>query len=295
MGSSDPSSDRRHPTRVTIDTRSSRATERIGGMLSPREATGVGDVYEEADLYAAAFAWPIDAEVDWLLSEAGAPRTVLEPFCGNARYAPAFAARGVAYWGLDLSAAMLARAPSGPGIRLVQADVREFRLPARFDLAWCPVNSIRHLREEADVLSHLRCVGRHLAREGRYVVELELVDHEGPWTEPDPSSGIWSVPQPGGSVVHASWRRQSCDRATRSCVERATFRHEREGRVLETVVHDFAMRMWTYDDLVRIVSSAGFRIDRAFRHEGDLSRPPVVASKALENTGENAYWFLAPA
>jgi SAM-dependent methyltransferase len=254
----------------------------------------VGDVYDEADLYSAAFAWSVDAEVDWLIRAARGPRTVLEPFCGSARYAPAFAARGVEYWGLDLSAAMLARGPRDPRIHLERADVRDFRLPVAFDLAWCPVNSIRHLTEEADARAHLDRVRRHLAPEGTYVVELELVDHDGPWTEPDPTSGIWAVPRPDGSVVHASWRRLRCDRAARTCLERATFRHVLDGRDLQTVVHDFTMRMWTREDWRRVVSAAGFRVDRVFRHAGEDDRPAVAPSAALENTGENAYWFLAP-
>ena len=44
---------------------------------------------------------------------------MLEPFCGHARYGPAFASRGVAYVGIDLAEPMLARVPKGEGITVL--------------------------------------------------------------------------------------------------------------------------------------------------------------------------------
>jgi SAM-dependent methyltransferase len=253
------------------------------------------DIYDEADLYSAAFRWPVEEEVDWLLAQAGQPTSVLEPFCGNARYATAFRARGVSYTGIDLSCEMLSRAPVGSGIRVVRADARTFELPGeRFPLAWCPVNSIRHLAEEAGVVAHLRSVRRHLAPGGALVLELELVNRDGPWTEPDPTSGVWSEPQPDGSVVHAVWRRESCSLPMRIALERATFRREIGGRVVQSVEHLYRMRIWTHDDLLSFAAATGLRVARIHRHLGPGDRPEVPLSPALENTGVNSYVWLTP-
>ena len=65
----------------------------------------------------AAFEWPIDDEVEWALSLVPGAARVLEPMCGTARYAEAFVARGVTYFGLDASAEMLERAPTGRTLR----------------------------------------------------------------------------------------------------------------------------------------------------------------------------------
>jgi SAM-dependent methyltransferase len=253
------------------------------------------DVYEEADLYCAAFSWPLDEEVDWLLRAVPGVRRVFEPFCGNARYGPLFAERGVEYHGLDLSASMLERAPKSEGIHVHLGDARTFRLAApRFELAWCPVNSVRHLISDDDVVRHLECVRSMLAPGGAYVLELELVDHDGPWTWRPEHGGDWAVPQPDGSVVQARWRRESCDRRRRTCRERATFRHVAEGAVREETEHLYEMRMWTMGDLLRLTSAAGLRISRAHLSDADLGRPEVAVSPAAVNDGQNRCWFLVP-
>ena len=60
-------------------------------------------IYDDPDLYCAAFPPPTDAEVDAVLRRVASPRSLLEPFCGHARLAEPIAARGVAYVGLDAS------------------------------------------------------------------------------------------------------------------------------------------------------------------------------------------------
>ncbi len=118
------------------------------------------DVYDEADLYCDAFSWSVEEEIDWLLRQHPKTGSVLEPFCGHARYAPGFASRGVAYVGFDIADSMLAKAPGGEGITVLRADARDFRIPHApprgFDLAWCPVNSLAHLTHEPDIIAHLR-------------------------------------------------------------------------------------------------------------------------------------------
>jgi SAM-dependent methyltransferase len=254
------------------------------------------DVYEEADLYCAAFSWPLEPEVEFLLGLVPGARTVLEPFCGNARYGPFFVERGVEYHGLDRSRTMLDRGAVGPGIRLHEADATAFDLPGvRFDLAFVPVNSIRHLTDEGAILSHLACVRRHLAPGGVYAVELELVDHDGPWTWRPEEGGEWEVPLPDGGSVHARWRRERCDRASRTCQERASFRHVAGGEALEEATHLYTMRMWTHDDLVRLTAAAGFRVREVHVAASDVRRVRTDLSRAAENDGQNRYYVLAPA
>jgi hypothetical protein len=250
------------------------------------------DVYEEADLYCAAFSWPLDREVDFLLGLVPGARTVLEPFCGNARYGPVVAARGVEYHGLDRSRSMLGRAPKGPRIVLHEADATDFDLGVRFDLVFTAINSVRHLTDERAILSHLDCVRRHLAPRGVYAVELELVDHDGPWTWRPEEGGEWEVDLPDGGRVAARWRRERCDRAARTCTERATFRHVVDGRTVEEATHLYTMRMWTYDDLRRLASASGFRIREAWQGDADSPRVLVPVSPSAANDGQNRYYVL---
>ncbi|MHC4413647.1 MAG: class I SAM-dependent methyltransferase [Planctomycetota bacterium] len=256
------------------------------------------NVYDEADLYCAAFTWSLEEEIDWLLAEHPRATNVLEPFCGHARYGPAFASRGVAYVGFDLAESMLARAPAGENITVVCADARDFQIaetpPGGFDLAWCPVNSLAHLTDEPEIVRHLRCVRRHLRPGGAYVVELALVHHDGPWQDPPGTENAWSVSQPDGSTVHAAWHRLDCDLVTRTCTERATFRRERGGQVLSEISSLYTMRMWCCADLARIASEAGLDLaNRAIAHRDYEPGPAVELSPKLENNGLNYYFCLS--
>lgn len=84
------------------------------------------------------------AEVDFLLEELGlAPGgSMLDVGCGTGRHAVELARRGYEVTGLDLSAAMLARArgraeAAGVRVELVEADATRFSFEARFDAAVC--------------------------------------------------------------------------------------------------------------------------------------------------------------
>lgn len=248
-------------------------------------------VYDEASLYAAAFGGPVDEEVDWLLALCPA-RSVVEPFCGQARFALAFRERGVEYIGVDRSAEMLALAPRGPGITLLESDVTRFDLGRRVELAWCPINSLCHLDAEPAIAAHLACVGRHLEPGAAYVIEVELVRHDGPWRTGPADRSVWMVEQPDGSVVDAHVERRDCDLPRRTCTEWARYRRRRGDRVVAEAAELFTMRMWTFDDLLRLARDAGFTVERAFRNDGPRGRPEVAVDARLENDGANHYFVL---
>ena len=60
------------------------------------------DLYTQSDLYCAAFDYPVNEDVRWAVDTCRLlmgriPRTVLEPMCGNARYAADFIGHGLHY------------------------------------------------------------------------------------------------------------------------------------------------------------------------------------------------------
>ncbi|MHC5004153.1 MAG: class I SAM-dependent methyltransferase [Planctomycetota bacterium] len=249
-------------------------------------------VYDQAELYCAAFDWPVDNEVDWLLGLFPEIRSVLEPFCGQSRFARAFRDRGIEFLGVDRSRAMLDRAPAGDGITLVCADATSFDVGRTVDLAWCPINSVCHLAEERDIAGHLRSVRRHLPAGGAYVVEIELLMHDGPWDRGTPERSTWSMPQADGTAVRATVTREDCDAVSRTCTERAWYRRVRGDEVLASAEELFTMRMWTHADLVRLAGAAGFALEATYRNEGSRGRPAVEPGPHLENDGENHYFVL---
>ncbi len=168
----------------------------------------------------------------------------------------------------------------------------DFDLGRRVDLAWCPINSLCHVADEPAIAAHLACVRRHLEPGAPYVIEIELVDHDGPWARGAPDRSTWSVPEAGGTEVRAVVERVHCNRATRTCTERATYRRVGGDEVLAEASELFKMRMWTWNDLGRLGGDAGFTVERAFANHGRRGRPEVEPGPGLENDGENYYFVL---
>ena len=85
-----------------------------------------------------------ELEVVFLMSELGLQpgQAVLDMGCGTGRHAVALAKKGLQVTGVDLSAAMLARArqaanAAGVELHLVNTDAVRFTVSSRFDAAYC--------------------------------------------------------------------------------------------------------------------------------------------------------------
>ena len=170
-------------------------------------------VYSAAQCYDVAFGFrDIAAECDTLARlamrhGAGAPRAVLELAAGPARHAREWARRGVAATALDASPAMCeyalaCAARDGVALQAVVADMVDFALDSRFDLAVMPMDSSSYLLSNNAILSHLDCVARHLLDGGLYVLEM---------THPRSTFGVGStteyewIAEADGLRVHTCW------------------------------------------------------------------------------------------
>lgn len=102
---------------------------------------------------------------------------VLELACGSGRLTIPLAKEGINITGIDISEAMLHLAKlksskSGVSIRFVQADIRRFDLGEKFKFIFIPAQSLSHLHTRAEIEDCFSCVRRHLAVEGRLLIEL---------------------------------------------------------------------------------------------------------------------------
>lgn len=140
-------------------------------------------IYQHARAYDVAFGFrDIPAECNTLaalaLRHTGRPvATMLELAAGPARHAREFARRGVAATALDSMPSMreyaLERARhDGVDLTAVCADMCDFQLTQRFDLAILPMDSSSYILDNVAVLRHLACVCRHLTEGGLYVLEM---------------------------------------------------------------------------------------------------------------------------
>ncbi len=111
-------------------------------------------------------------------------RRVLELACGTGRIAIPLAVKGSQVTGLDDSDSMIAQAQrnargAGVDIEWVKADMRSFDLGRDdFDLVVLAFNSVNLLLTLDDALTCLRCARRHLAPNGRLVIDTFLPSPE---------------------------------------------------------------------------------------------------------------------
>ena len=103
--------------------------------------------------------------------------SVLDVACGTGEHARLLANAGYRVDGLDLNPAFLGIARSKhPAGSFVQADMRNFHLPNRYDAIFCLFSSIGYVRTLDGLAQTLACCREHLTPGGILVVE--------PWFPP---------------------------------------------------------------------------------------------------------------
>ena len=173
-------------------------------------------VYQAAELYHYGFGFRDTKSESAVLIAASerfgnAGRHFLEIACGDCPYAIDLMQAGVDYHGLDLSHAMLdfskasiaAAGLQAEGI-LHAADMKEFTIPYRFDLAFVLMGSLVYLSND-EFLQHLDRVHMHLNPDGLYIQEWCIE-----YSPSMQSQSSWTESSPLGEVgVHYSRRQRS--------------------------------------------------------------------------------------
>ncbi len=145
-------------------------------------------MYDRPTIYDVAFGFrDIGAEVDVLLgwyaragrapAAAGKPAAAVEMAAGPADHAIELARRGVAATAVDLSPAMCGHARwkaarAAVALAVVNADMIDFRLERRVDLALTMISSISHVYTVDDLVRHLATVAVNVNEGGVYVIEM---------------------------------------------------------------------------------------------------------------------------
>jgi SAM-dependent methyltransferase len=238
----------------------------------------VSGIYDEPGLYQLACAYRnVPTEVTALMSwcdkhwegDPGGVRSVLELAAGPAEHALELARRGLRATALDWSAAMCgyaaARAEAaGLELGVVEADMRDFSLPDRFDLAITMLNSLCHLYTLDDLLAHLSAVAAHVQRGGLYIVELV---HPADYFAPVPrTSSEWTIEEDGvRAEVRWGGREDRIDPVTQITREHMSITARHADGTVRTVSDVVPNRFWTATEMTAALRLAtGFTLAASY-------------------------------
>jgi SAM-dependent methyltransferase len=205
----------------------------------------------------------------WMWAASSPPGCrVLELGAGTGR-ATAFLARTAGrVVAFDLSPELIAQARGRlvgtSNVRLLVADMREIPFREEMDLVVAVDDPFVHLTRERDRELAFAAAARHLAPEGRFLLDAA-------WLAPEQRAAAGRaaglvLERTGRDIlrVRETWH---CDPDTRIC--HACFEYRAEDRTLEQA--SFAARLWSMAEVEERARASGLRVTRAW---GDYDRRP---------------------
>lgn len=101
---------------------------------------------------------------------------ILELCCGTGRLTIPIAKDGYDITGIDYTSSMLEQAKiksseANLKIEFIEADIRTFDLPGKYDLIFIPFNSIHHLYQNKDLFKAFDAIKNHLKEGGLFLLD----------------------------------------------------------------------------------------------------------------------------
>jgi ubiquinone/menaquinone biosynthesis C-methylase UbiE len=207
---------------------------------------------------------------------------ILELGCGTGRITMPLAETGRRITGMDISQKMLACAEQKRAalsseqrerVQLVQGDMTQFDLREHFPLIIIPFRPFQHLMSADEQLQCLACVRRHLAPQGRLILDFFQTDaarmHDPVFLE---EHFVAEYEMAGGSKVRLTERIAAFHRAEqRNDVEMAFEVTNVDGRQYRSVFA-FTFRYFFRYEVEHLLARSGFRVTELF---GDFDRSPL--------------------
>lgn len=204
--------------------------------------------------------------------------TWLEPACGTGRYLEALAKRGHRVIGFDRDPGMVGYAarrlrPWGTAARVLDADMTEFAAKVgtgTVDVAFNPINTVRHLASDRDMLRHFREIRRVLRPGGVYAVGLSLS-----WYGNEvPSEDVWEGARAGVRVKQVVQYIPPRSRASRREWVHSHL-EIRRGRESEHRDSSYWLRCYGRRQWGSLVDRGGMRVAAIVNERGDEIEPVV--------------------
>ncbi len=191
--------------------------------------------------------------------------------CGTGSTALAFAQKGIKMFAVDLSPGMCRAARekarrAGLPVRVIRADMRDFRLPEPVDLVTCEFDAINHVPRERDLARVAKAVARALKPGGWFYFDANNSPaFQIMW--PD----TWFVDTPDVAMVMHGGYDKKRDRAW-SDVDWFI----RDGSVWRRRRDHVAEVCWTEREIRSVVRAAGFSQIRSWDAAPLLTSDPMI-------------------
>ena len=207
--------------------------------------------------------------------------SVLECACGTGRLLLPLAREGYQVTGLDSSEEMLRvlraklrkeDSATRKRVHLVRADMRKFKLPTRFAMAFVGFSSFLHNISVKDEEECVRCISEHLRPRGSFIVEVFNPD----LTRPQQLVRLDKVKQRGNqTVLRFTAQEMDFKNQTMNCTNIYDFVNP-SGTVKRKVVH-YPLRYIFKDELVGLLDRTGYRIEAVY---GSVNHEPFIATSS---------------
>jgi SAM-dependent methyltransferase len=180
-------------------------------------------------------------------------RVACDLACGTGTTALDLAARGIRMYGVDLSPGMCratrrkARDRKLP-LQVIQADMRDFRLPEPVDLILCEFDAINHVPRRSDFRRVALAVARALNPVGWFFFDVNnLAAFDKYWR------GTWWIEKPGIVLAMKNGHNLKRRRAWCDCEW-----FVQEGRLWRRHTERVEEVCWTADEINSALTTAGF-------------------------------------
>lgn len=217
---------------------------------------------------------------------------LLEPACGTGRLLIRMAEAGFEVAGLDLNPLAVEfcnqrfERKDRESVAIVgdmaNFSLRDFGSNRKFDAAFNPINSFRHLPSEADAKKHLQCMADTLAKGGIYLLGLHLTPTQGPRVEEE----AWSARR-GHLTVNSFMWSEALDLKKRNERVGMTFdiyTPTRQFRILDEMNY----RTYTADQMTRLFEQVpAFEVVETYDFTYD-----VESRVDVEDTTEDIVYVL---
>lgn len=241
----------------------------------------------------------LEGDVEFYVAEAKrAQGPVLELGCGTGRITIPIAEAGIPIVGLDRAPAMLARAhkkiaqlpaKTRRRIKLVPGDMRDFDLKTRFALIFIPYRAFLHLLTPTDEREALLNIRRHLADDGRLVLNIfdprldMIAAHLGPLGGAIKKDDEFIHPETGRRVIVWDTRQY---RPEYQIVEQEFIFEELDARgvTIARTLSSYTLRYIFRYEMQYLLEVCGYEIEQLY---GDFERNPF-------HYGGEQIWIARP-